>query len=771
MSQTKAELLGNIRDNMQINAQYDLRFADADSSHYIAFQSPATVSSSIIFTLPATDGSANYLLKTDGSGNLGWAADSTTDSTKMPLAGGTFTGDVIFTGDAANVVWDKSADDLIFYDNAQAVFGTSSDFKILHDGTDSYLDHSLGSGLLRINAAAGSEIRLTKSGPETLAKFIPDGAVELFYDNSKKFETTSEGAIISGTEGQPATLAIYADEGDDNADKWRLRSETSGNFNIQNYASGGWETAITGVGNGTVELRYDNSKKFETQANGVTVTGGVYSDGLICGDNDKIELGDSGDLWFEHNGAWATIDNNTGDLNISTTGSGDDIFINSADDISLRVAGTEDGIKVIGDGAVELYHNNVKKLSTDSAGIVLTDMMYILDSKKAVFGDGSDLQIYHTGSQSYVQNTSANALWIQNASGQDVTISNTSAGEKSAKFNIGGAATLYYDNIEKLATNSGGVEISGHCYFPDNNGSYYGAGEDLKIYHNGSTQGYIINGSGNLNIRTGGALWIDNTDGSETYIKATEGGAVELYYNNGKKFETTSNGIAIAGIYTQVANVSNNWAFDLHHDGDEVGRYGMNIKCGDDAAAGTNYAIGIGDGDGTTQGQVTFSGGTVTYGTFTAYHPCIVPNSDNPSDQALAYPYGTLLETISIEYTQKNGANTERGIRYQVQKTQSANSKKVLGAYGGSMNGGPDNHTNQHQALILGDGHILVNNAGGNIEIGDGICSSSTAGIGQKATVNPSMIIGIAQEAITFTGSETKLVAVQYGLQQFIPWT
>jgi len=33
------------------------------------------------------------------------------------------------------------------------------------------------------------------------------------------------------------------------------------------------------------------------------------------------------------------------------------------------------------------------------------------------------------------------------------------------------------------------------------------------------------------------------------------------------------------------------------------------------------------------------------------------------------------------------------------------------------------------------------------------------------------MIIGIAQEAVTFTGSETKLVPVQYGLQQFTPWT
>jgi hypothetical protein len=208
------------------------------------------------------------------------------------------------------------------------------------------------------------------------------------------------------------------------------------------------------------------------------------------------------------------------------------------------------------------------------------------------------------------------------------------------------------------------------------------------------------------------------------------------------------------------------------NDGNNANRYGMIIQCGTDDASGTNDSLVFADGNGDEQGKITFSGGTVSYGAFTAHHPCILPDADNDADsQANAYPYGTLLETTSIVYKQKNGADTERGILYNAQKTQTANSKKVLGAYGGSMNGSSSKHTNMHQALVLGDGHILCNNAGGNISIGDGICSSSTAGIGQKATANPSMIIGIAQEAVTFSGSETKLVAVQYGLQQFIPWS
>lgn len=219
---------------------------------------------------------------------------------------------------------------------------------------------------------------------------------------------------------------------------------------------------------------------------------------------------------------------------------------------------------------------------------------------------------------------------------------------------------------------------------------------------------------------------------------------------------------------------SDGWTARFHNDGDAVNLYGMEIFCGNYDASSTNYAVRFCTGNDTEQGNISFSSGTVTYGAFTAHHHCIIPDADNtPTSTDNAYPYGTLLETISIQYTKQKGtgADTERGIEYNVRKTQSANSKKVLGAYGSSMNQGPNNNTNRHQVLVLGDGHILCNNSGGNISIGDGICSSSTEGIGCKATANPSMIIGLAQEDVTFSGSETKLVAVQYGLQQFVPWS
>lgn len=180
------------------------------------------------------------------------------------------------------------------------------------------------------------------------------------------------------------------------------------------------------------------------------------------------------------------------------------------------------------------------------------------------------------------------------------------------------------------------------------------------------------------------------------------------------------------------------------------------------------------DGNGDGIGTITSSGGTVTYGAFTAHHEVNVPDADNPSDDTDAYPYGTLVEVVS---TYLSDTNKQGSIRYTVQKSQSANSKKVLGAYCSNMGPNPMVPTsgtyanNLHMISILGDGHIICNNSGGNIEIGDGICTSSTAGIGMKATDNPSMIVGIAQEDVTFSGSGTKLVAVQFGVQQFTPWS
>ena len=58
---------------LTLNATAELRLADTDSSHYVGFKSPGTVTTNKIWVLPAADGTAGQALSTDGSGNLSWA--------------------------------------------------------------------------------------------------------------------------------------------------------------------------------------------------------------------------------------------------------------------------------------------------------------------------------------------------------------------------------------------------------------------------------------------------------------------------------------------------------------------------------------------------------------------------------------------------------------------------------------------------------------------------------------------------------------------------
>ena len=62
-----------IAGDAQLQAQGDLRFADSDSSNYVAFQGASTISSNVTWTLPAADGTANQAIVTNASGILSFA--------------------------------------------------------------------------------------------------------------------------------------------------------------------------------------------------------------------------------------------------------------------------------------------------------------------------------------------------------------------------------------------------------------------------------------------------------------------------------------------------------------------------------------------------------------------------------------------------------------------------------------------------------------------------------------------------------------------------
>ena len=474
----------------------------------------------------------------------------------------------------------------------------------------------------------------------------------------------------------------------------------------------------------------------------------------------KFEVSDSADTLVEK----MRIEGNSGNVGIGTTApvSTTHIYENttatdSSAGLTIEQAGTGDAIlQFLETGTqrwvVGLDNSDSDKFKISSDGDLNSNARLTIDtSGKVGIGDSSPAAKLVVVGDSSIGSTT-NGLYFGNTSGIGYIQGTDTEGSayNALGFKTSANYALYIDTSDNVGIGTTAPDQILHCKVASGDPSIVcetesGGGARLKLI--GTDNNMSIQSSGGLNFYTGASTTLNGTE----RMRLTSGGALQV-----GDFSSASH-------FQVKASYANEYIARIHNDGDGEQYYGLWIQCGHDNASDQNFAITIADGDGGEQGYVTFSGGTVAYGPFTANHDAELPDSDNGN----GYPYGTLVETTEIFYKQKNDQDTERGILYKVKKSSSAYSKKVLGAYSSKFP--TDMYENQHQIYVLGDGHILCNGEKGNIEIGDGICSSSTEGEGMKAD-QTTMIIGIAQEDVSFSGSESKLVVVQYGLQQFTPW-
>jgi len=181
-----------------------------------------------------------------------------------------------------------------------------------------------------------------------------------------------------------------------------------------------------------------------------TITGTDLTTNVDFVDNQKLRLGTGNDLQIYHDGTNSTIYNSTGLLNLQNDG--DDINLYAADDITLFVQGSESAITCIGNGAVELYFDNVKQVQTFSSGLNWQD------NKKAEFGNSGDLKIYHDGTDSFIKNTTGNLI-IGDTTGN--VILQGKFGEDSLICKPDGAVEINFDNNKKFESSSTGATVTG----------------------------------------------------------------------------------------------------------------------------------------------------------------------------------------------------------------------------------------------------------------------------------------------------------------------
>ena len=578
-----------------------------------------------------------------------------------------FHADVTFTGDLYNTTWDRSDNSLKFVDNAKAKFGTGGDLEIFHDGSHSRINDA-GTGALivstskfQINNAAGNEVQ---------AFFLQNGTSALYFDNSKKFETTAygtnttgtavnDGMVVAGitTSNNDITVPTSMDSTDTGGvaiqrfwsasisagniykcGYWTdgegavqllitVRSITSSNSGTSTYIfQGGFRTLdgsglndgdyhrrlmplAVGSGHGDGPDDGDDSNAWEVLINqrtgyqydvvihvpsgrtnknlqvtvtelnrghnfvdlsssaaysSITVnstpllpTGRSFLGTTYLRDNVKLNLGNDNDLQLYHNTSSSYIDNNKNHLYLRSNVDGDD-----GGNIYLQAKSGENGIIVSDDGAVELYHDNSVKLTTTSSGATVTGelrvtdhlVMNAVDNKRIYLGAGNDLQIYHSGFN-YIESHNDIEVHINAYTGGAV--------ENMAKFKPNGAVELYHNNSKKFETTSSGSTLSGDLLLDSANAEINlksGVGSNTgAINWTFNTTGtnyahlslpYDTRASLGFNLHSAYPITFTGGNSNETLAKFILNGAVELYHDNTKRFETTSSGIDVTGRVT-----------------------------------------------------------------------------------------------------------------------------------------------------------------------------------------------------------------------------
>ena len=168
-------------------------------------------------------------------------------------------------------------------------------------------------------------------------------------------------------------------------------------------------------------------------------TGGswISNQNVFVPDNKRFIAGSGDDISIYHDSsnAGARIENATGQLHITnTTANSIRLRTNNAD--AITISGTQ---------------------NCTFAGGINADYTSLADDKKAYFGTGNDLEIYHTGSDSRIINTHAGDLKIRS---QSLKLETTDA-QEYIRCTADQDVKLFYDNVQKLNTTSSGVTVTG----------------------------------------------------------------------------------------------------------------------------------------------------------------------------------------------------------------------------------------------------------------------------------------------------------------------
>jgi trimeric autotransporter adhesin len=291
------------------------------------------------------------------------------------------------------------------------------------------------------------------------------------------------------------------------------------------YIQGSGETLASFVDDGAVTLYHDSAAKLATTSTGIDVTGTVTADKLITDSNvDAASFTSASSTYVD-------INNGTVTGRLQTISS--DFFIGTATvgtSLAFKSGNGVERLRISSGGDISFYEDTgtTAKLTWSASN----EDLNFADNVKATFGASDDLQIYHDGSNSYIEDAGAGVLFIKGTGG--VYLRGKDSDEDLGRFLENGAVDLYYDGSSKLATTATGIDVTGTATMDGlslDNAQYI----NFKNSSNVSTRSLGINVAntfyiGGIDADIGDILFVD---GGATRASFANGGDISFYEDTG----------------------------------------------------------------------------------------------------------------------------------------------------------------------------------------------------------------------------------------------
>jgi hypothetical protein len=361
-----------------------------------------------------------------------------------------------------------------------------------------------------------------------------------------KETTTTTGTGTYTLAGAVTGFEAFSAVGDGNTTYYCCTDGTDFEVGIGTYTASGTTLARTTIlqsSNSDAAVNWTSGTRniFVTQPAEKAVF--LNADGDIkLGDNQEIHLGDSDDLKIFHNGTHSTIrDQGTGDLRLRANNL-----------MAQNSAGTEVYADFNHNGAVELYYDNVKKFETTSNGVTMTAEQVFINQTDDGASEDPQL-ILQRISSTPADNDLLGSILFRGRDDNGSTVNYAKISSQIADATDGTedgylilqASEAGTFNVTHARFGAGEITFFKDTTFQDNVRAKFGNADDLQIYHSGTHSFISEVGTGNLYISGSSSIELNKAGTSEKMLAGIADGAVELYYDDAKKFETTADGINV----------------------------------------------------------------------------------------------------------------------------------------------------------------------------------------------------------------------------------